>query len=352
MRRVDLSLSVSLVGLFLVAGPAHAQQTQIDGAAPPPGTGAAGSGGVTITDGDGKQMSKEEFINRLIGAAYKGASLTQEPLGEDQTREYIRKKDSIERAEEEALPAMTTVEKSITYPLDGGVTPEVWVSAGYSSTIAFFDASGAPWEIEGVTVGNPKAYSVPPPKGDLHQHWLDVTPLVKYRPGNLSVKLKGLAKTLAFDLRQGSSTIHNPFNVRVPGFGPAAKASLIENVRAMETPDAMMMTLLQGTPPSNAQRLTVKNADTRTSAYEVDGFVYVRSPMQLLSPGWKGQLGMGDITVYQISLGTSSQAGPIDTDAPPVLLMSNDGARVEVRLERRSDPTTTKIVTRTVKSGS
>jgi intracellular multiplication protein IcmK len=80
--------------------------------------------------------------------------------------------------------------------------------------------------------------------------------------------------------------------------------------------------ILENAPPKSASRLKIGGVDSRTKAWKVGEYVYVRTPLTLLSPAWNASASSADgMTVYEIG------------DAP-VLLMSDNGAMVRARLMR------------------
>lgn len=299
--------------VLLAAGPLVAEEKAV----PAKGTPQAAA--------QGDEDPQAKVIDAIVRAAFGSTKIEAAPLNPAQTREIIRLLDEVERAEGTALPPQKTVKHSQPISLEPNNEPAaIKVGAGYSTTLAFFDATGQPWPIESFNVGNPKGYTAE--KQVDTGHWLVITPIKRYRPGNITIKLKDLATLVSFDFVEGSGIVHSTFNALMPTLGPNAKAAIIDGQSNIAAADAVLMTFLQGVPPAGAVRLNVSGADGRTSAWEYKGSLYLRTPHSLLSPEWQGQVALDNYTAYRIEPTASLDAGA------PRLLLSDEGTWLRLRV--------------------
>jgi intracellular multiplication protein IcmK len=206
--------------------------------------------------------------------------------------------------------------KAETISLEPGAQPpEIETDTGYVTTLSLLDATGNPWPILDIGVGG--NFDVPAPEqgGNV----LRITPLTKYAVGNISIRLVNLTTPLSFKLRASSGKVYYRYDARIPKFGPQASTPLIDRGNNLEAGDALLMQFLDDAPPLESLRLTVSGVDQRTAAWRYGGKLYVRTPLQLLSPGWDGSAGSGETHVY----------GLADT---PVLLLADNGIMVHARI--------------------
>ena len=268
---------------------------------------------------DAMQAQREqEHIVKSFDHAEKGLL----PLSPDQIREFMKRLESMQKASQPPTsgPPKPDV-RTATLSLDPGVDPPVVnLVAGYVTTIAMIDASGEPWPILDVGVGG--NFEVSPTRAGLHV--VRVMPLARYGTGNISIILQGLSTPIVLRLSTGGPAVDMRYDARVPKMGPNAKTPMIGHTRT-EAGDETIMMLLDNAPPGDARRMKVSGLDARTMAWSLNGHVYLRTPLSLLSPAWDASVSSADgMTVYEIG------------DAP-VLLMSDNGAMVRARLLRDDD---------------
>ena len=212
--------------------------------------------------------------------------------------------------------------KAETISLEPGAQPpQIETETGYVTTLSMLDATGNPWPILDIGVGG--NFDVPAPEqgGNV----LRITPLAKYASGNISIRLVNLTTPISFKLRSSSGKVFYRYDARIPKFGPQAATPLIDRGNAQEAGDALLMNFLDGQAPLDSIRLTVAGVDQRTAAWRYAGKLYVRTPLQLLSPGWDGSVSSGETHVY----------GLTDT---PVLLLADNGIMVHARIGNNAKP--------------
>ena len=266
------------------------------------------------------QAAKEKHDHNVM--SFENASDALLPLSPDQVRDFMHHFETVQNA---ALPPFEGQPKGqvriATLSLDPGIEPpELNLSPGYVTTINMVDATGEPWPILDVGVGG--NFEVSPTAAG--SHVVRVMPLTRVARGNLSILLKDLPTPVIFKLSSGGATVDLRYDARIGKMGPGAKPSLIAR-QQLEAGNETIMLLLANAPPTGAKRLKVGGLDSRSMAWALDGHVFVRTPLTLLSPAWDASASSADgMTVYEIG------------DAP-VLLMSENGAMVRARLIRDDD---------------
>lgn len=309
-------------------------------------------------------------------AAFDFAVKSMMPLSPDQIQTFLGRLDESQKAAQSPPGTPPKAESTIeTVSLDPGATPPtIHLAAGYVTTLSMLDASGQPWPIRHVTYGgnfdvkapaengsidvginrrttaahDPNQSSAsgkgagasadsddpnapaPAPKADQlpldSEHIIHITPLDRYVRGNISVTLVGLPTPVTFMLVSDTDVVYYRYDARIPKLGPIAHVPLINRNSGPVAGDDTITSVLEGVPPSGAERLRVSGVDTRTSAWLIDNTVYLRTPLSLLSPAWDSNVSSADgTTVY--TLGET-----------PVLLLSDNGRATRVRITRREGP--------------
>lgn len=268
------------------------------------------------------EPSMDEVMSRAREQAFKNSVEGAMPLTPDQISEIIRRMSEVQ---EVAAPALANPErpkgitKVETISLDPGATPPVIkVAAGYVTSVMVMDATGAPWEIKDLAYVGKFNATVP----EDSPYVFRILPLNRFYEGNLTLQLVGLATPVTFRLVANEDEVYYRYDVRVPAIGPNAKPPRFAAANTLVAGDAVMMSVLSGYPPASAKRLAVSGLDDRTAAWEVGGQIYLRTPLDLLSPAWSSSTSSGD--------GTKVYAIP-DT---PVLLLSDQGVMLRARISR------------------
>lgn len=230
-------------------------------------------------------------------------------------------------------PEPQTVVQTVT--MDPGTKPLVVKTAfGHVTTIAFVDATGAPWPIRNITWAGEfdiVEYEAPSstnadgeeerdPKGS---HILKITPETEFARGNISINMLTLKTPIIMTLEANREIVHYRFDAVVPEYGPFAQTPLIDNGITLAAGRADVSGLLQGIIPNGAEKLNVYGVDGRTSAYQYNGQTYLRTPLNLLSPAWSSSVSAADGTkVYEIP-------------NTPVVLLSDRGSMVRAKITDR-----------------
>lgn len=195
------------------------------------------------------------------------------------------------------------------------------LAVGNVTALNIVDVTGAPWPIVDIAYGGNFDIKAPDPGGSI----IRITPLRDFESGNLIIRLMRMTTPITFVLKAGGSTVNYRFDARIPEYGPSAKLPIIEEGNSTVAGDATVTSVLEGVPPAGAEKLKVDGVDARTSAYRIGGSLYVRTPLTLLSPAWRGSATSADgMNVYVLA-------------EAPVLLMSDQGALVRAHLSAVSD---------------
>lgn len=205
---------------------------------------------------------------------------------------------------------------SLFVDLSPGATPPVIrLSQGFVSSLVFIDSSGAPWPIESYDVGNPTAFNI---QWDKTSNTLMVQSQTLYNYGNLAVKLRGLNTPIMLTLIPGQKAVDYRVDLRVQGYGPNASALPVGN-GLPNSADPTLLNILDGIPPDGSKILTVSGPEVQ--AWLSGTTMYVRTRMDVISPGWISTMSSADgMHAYQMQ-------------PTPILLITENGKVVQLKIE-------------------
>ena len=258
-----------------------------------------------------EQKMKEQLFERALEGLL--------PLTSGQTRRVLEVfKDSREAAETPISdPVARTRVESIS--LDPSEAPAViQTSPGHVTTVTIVDMTGAPWAIQDVSWAGKFVVTTPEEGG----HVIRITPQSAHGIGNISIRLVDLITPITFRVNTGLEEVDYRFDARIPKAGPLAKTPLIEygGLSTVAGTDENLMRVLDGTGVDQSQKLKVEGADGATTAMRVDGIIYLRTPLTLLSPAWESSASSADgMNVYTLQ-------------DVPVVLLSDRGRMVKARI--------------------
>lgn len=264
------------------------------------------------------QRSKEEIEAEIRDRSFTAAITGLLPLNAGEIRKLLRRYDETQQAVEIPLYPYPQPEVAVeTVSLDPGVKPPVIkVGVGHVTTLNIMDATGEPWPIQDISwAGN---FEVLQPESG--GHVVRITPMSEFAYGNVSLRLLKLNTPVTFTLKTMRDAVQYRFDARIPEFGPNAAAPLIEGGISIVAGSPVLNSILDGVPPEGSEKLSVSGVDGRTTAYNYNDMTYVRTPLQLLSPGWSSSVSSADgMNVYTLA-------------NAPVLLLSDRGRVVRARL--------------------
>lgn len=272
------------------------------------------------------ELSKEEKELQLRKKAFDAAVNGVFPLRPDEIRKMLELRDETNQAVVTPIypnPIPESVFETIS--LDPGTKPLVVKTAiGNVTTISMVDASGQPWPIKDMSWAGEFEIQQP----DSGTHMIRITPSKSFAQGNVSMTLVGLNPPIILSLRDDREHVHVRMDIQVPEIGPNGVAPLINtSLTGAAAGNAGLASILEGVAPAKAKKLTINGVDGRTSAYDVGGVMYLRTPYTLLSPAWNSSARSADGTnVYALA-------------STPVLILSDKGKMVRAFLsgEEKTD---------------
>lgn len=277
-----------------------------------------------VVESDVEEISPEELAEEIRQEAFDAAITGIFPMRPDEIRELLRQYDTTTRAVQEPINGIPTPTINVTtISLDPGVKPMTLKTAtGHITTLSMLDATGAPWPIQDISWAGDFEITEPEEGG----HVIRITPMAVAAYGNMSIRLVELQTPVTIMLSTSKDEVQYRVDARIAEFGPQSAPQIIEGGTERVAGNALIMSLLDGTPPQGAQKLYVSGVDTRTSAYKINNMTYVRTPLTLLSPGWQQSVSSADgMNVYALN----------DT---PVLLLSDRGRFTRANVSARKDP--------------
>ena len=177
--------------------------------------------------------------------------------------------------------------------LDDGAIAMIALRRGYVTAISFTDSTGAPWPIEEALVDR---RFLPPgaesgtgddgtESGRVASHLLYLAPQAAYLSGNAVVKLRGLAEPVVASLGGTGADADFRVEIRLGVPGPNADPGALARPAAFHAGDAVLLGLLGGTVPPDAERLAVEGGTSGDRAWRRGGEVLLLTRAHLLSPG-------------------------------------------------------------------
>ena len=178
-----------------------------------------------------------------------------------------------------------------------GAIPEIAVRRGYVTAVSFTDMTGAPWPIEEALVdrrflapgsetgGGGQGSGSGRVASPVASHLLYLAPSAAFLAGNAVVKLAGLAEPVAISLRGAGADADFRVEIRLGLPGPNADPGALAQPAGFHAGDAVLLGLLGGEIPPDAERLAVDGGDARDRAWRRGGDLLLLTRAHLLSPG-------------------------------------------------------------------
>lgn len=266
------------------------------------------------------QQTEEEKMLELRQQAFGAASQGLMPMRTEEIRKLLEMYDETQQAVQTPIYPNPTPESTFqTISLSPGTKPvELKTALGHVTTLSIVDATGQPWPIQDISwAGN---FEVLQPESG--SNMLRITPMADFAFGNVSMRLVGLNPPVIITLRTERKSVQLRADIQIPELGPNGVAPPIQRQITTTAGDSKLSTILEGVPPASADKLKISGIDGRTTAYDVDGVTYVRTPYTLLSPAWDSSVRSADGTnVYAMKF-------------TPVLLLSDKGKMVRAQLAK------------------
>lgn len=263
----------------------------------------------------------EQIEAEIRSQAFNAAITGLLPMRPEEIRTLLERFDQTKQAVE--VPVYPYPEPQVaveTVSLDPGVRPpEIHVAVGHVTTLSILDVTGEPWPIQDVSWAGNFEVVEPEEGGNI----IRITPMSDFTYGNMSIRLLKLRIPVTFVLKTHRDQVHYRFDARIAKFGPMAQSPIMEGGMTLVAGSPVQASILDGVPPSGAERLEVTGVDGRTTAYKYNSQTFVRTPLTLLSPGWSNSVASADgMNVYTI-------------ENAPVLLLSDGGDVVRAKLSPR-----------------
>lgn len=277
------------------------------------GVDGAAQGGKT------KEALQEEIRTEAFDAAITGMF----PLSPDQVKNLLKRYDTTQKAVKTPVYDAPKPEISVqNVSLDPGVAPPVIKTAvGNVTTLNILDATGAPWPVQDVTWAGDFEIVEPEEGG----HIIRITPMSQFARGNIVIRMLTLKTPITMTLETSREVVQYRVDARIPEYGPFATAPIMQGGKSLVAGSPDLTSILDGVMPGGAVKLKVAGVDGRTTAYEMGGTTFVRTPLTLLSPAWQSSVSSADgMNVYAL---TSS----------PVLLLSDGGEFMRATLSEKED---------------
>lgn len=239
------------------------------------------------------------------------------PLSPEQTVEVKKwyESDEYAKASSASTPPKPTATSQMVDLSPGSTPPVIRLSQGFVSSLVFLDSTGAPWPIAAYDLGDPSAFNI---QWDRVSNTLMIQASKLYNYGNLAVRLRGLNTPVMLTLIPGQKAVDYRVDLRVQGNGPNAK-QIPMGVSLPSSASDVLLHVLDGVPPSGSSRLTVSGGDAQ--AWLLNGKMFVRTSLTILSPGWLGSMTSADGThAYEMH-------------KSPVLLVSWHGKVMQLKVE-------------------
>ena len=217
--------------------------------------------------------------------------------------------------------------------LDGpgdGQIPVISLRRGYTTVLSFTGMTGAPWPIAETVLDSrflpPGQEAEPEAANPGAGHLLYLAPQQAYLDGNAVVALAGLAEPLVVALRGTGGAADFRVDIRLAMPGPNADPALLAQPEGFHAGDPVLLGLLGGAVPQDAERLAVEGGGHEGRAWRRGGDLLLVTRAYLLSPGpWAAERGPGGRWAYRLP------------DTPQAVVSANGR---EARLSFRSLETT------------
>ncbi len=268
------------------------------------------------------EIAKAKAETSIRQDAFKSAKEQMMPMKPSEIRKMLELYDETTQAA--ATPIYPTPEPESafqTISLDPGTKPFVVKTAiGNVTTLSIVDITGQPWPIQDLTWAGD--FQIEQPESG--SQMIRITPTSEFASGNVSMRLVGLNPPVIFSLKAERKSVHVRLDIQIPEVGPKGILPPVETPISTKAGDDDMTAVLMGVVKGESTKhLKVDGVDGRTTAYNQNGMMYIRTPYTMLSPAWVKSVQSGDGTkVYALNF-------------TPVVLLSDKGKMVRAYLSHK-----------------
>lgn len=254
------------------------------------------------------QMADEGNIDQI---AFEEMKQSLSPLKNSQVRDLRNMYNQMNRNEAYTgeVPAKPVASSLIVDLAPGATPPVIRLGAGYITSVLFLDATGQPWPIKAIDVGDPTLFNVQWNKstageksGDSMLNTLLIQSKTMFKEGNLAVMLRGLNTPVMMTLVPGQPVIDYRVDVQVPRNGPMAK---YEETRLPSGANQLLLGVLNGIQPPHSKPVSFAGrADIQ--GWKIGKTLFVRMKETALSPGWYSSMNAADDTMHAYEMPLTS----------------------------------------------
>ena len=184
---------------------------------------------------------------------------------------------------QKAIHGPPPVGRAISVPVSldpGAQFPEIRLVPGIATTIAVVDATGAPWPIEDVIVGNEKSFPV---KRLSTSNGVVVEPKNNVGWTSLALSLAGRGTPAVLKLVDSDHLSDTRVTARIEARGPNARTPVFQEAKPVVS--ARILAFLDGIAPPEAREMHVTGTKDM-EAWLFGDRLFVRTHMDVLAPAW------------------------------------------------------------------
>lgn len=269
----------------------------------------------------GKLISIITFFVAILLSSSAGALADDKGLQDQAFKKVVKEQmpltpeqlELIKRMQEERQQVITgrpakVLNRTIPLNVQPGMSPKkITTLPAYSTSIAFFDQTGAIWPVKKAKTGNPKAFYIEEAteKGTEPTNNVTISCLSDSGHSNLTVELLGLDMPIMFPLviapkYKKKPTIDGIVIVSINGFGPLAKPPVVEP-RPTDPVSDDMISYLDGVTVKGAQVAQLEPANKNVTVWRKGKQLFLRTSNPILWPAWTAAVrGPGGTRVYEM----------------------------------------------------
>jgi len=244
--------------------------------------------------------------------AYKQTLEQMLPLSPWQIRHFMeRRQKTLEAVRSNTKPADSFTGTMQLRLEPGAPINTLYLSPGFVTSVSFFDATGEPWPINTVTVGNPNWFHLGTDllASNSHNNILTVQALTAYAASNLVITLHNWHVPITINIfsddylekgskKQGMSNTN--VIMRANRRGPMAATPIVGAAVASEV-TAPLMDLLDGIPPKEAKIIHEVSEVPGYTLWRYDGSLFFRTFHPVIWPAWDQIIhGAAGVMLYRL----------------------------------------------------
>ena len=208
----------------------------------------------------------------------------QIPISPGNITKYRREKEKESRAMNARLAPVNHHLRTINVRIENERPIQMFVVRGMASSLVFFDSTGAPWPIEGVSIGDSSAFSASVNNAD--KNVLEFTIIRDFAESNALVTLKGMSVPFVITMVSNGKDNDDRLSARLPQLGPNAEVSMFIE-KEFENKNDYMIDLMNGKTLEGAKQYRLSGVQGQV--YLLGDKMLVKTFENLVRPGWSSQ---------------------------------------------------------------